>query len=194
MGAVAAAIDRRTSPAVDDLRMLVVAGGPRWCAAIDLSTGAVHLARWSTPGPALAPFTVVTAEPAADQSDADPCRREDLVLAGPPVPAGRVSRRRAERWLRPLLHPEGQELLGSAAPDVAYWTLSADRPSVALVAPRPAPVVLGDRCHFRWGHARQTLPVLPAARRWSPPRPRRVLVALSGPRDGRCHKVVAALL
>ena len=191
---MAAAIVRRTSPASGIVQLLVVAGGPRWCAAIDLSSGALRLARWPRAGQPLAPYTLVRAEVAADQSAADPTRPEDVVLAAAPTPAGRVRRRRADRWLRPLLHPEGQDLLGSAGPDVPYWTVTPERPSVAVVAlPRP-PELIGDRCRFSWQRARYDLPVLPSARQWCPPRPRRVLVTLSGPRDGRCYKVVAALL
>lgn len=191
---MAAAIVRRTSLAGGVVQLLVVAGGPRWCAAIDLSSGALRLARWPETGPALAPFTLVRAVVAADQGGADPTRQEDVVLTGRPTPSGRVRRRQAERWLRPLLHPEGQDLLGTAGTDVPYWSVTPDRPSVAVVAPPSPPVLLGDRCHFRWGHAEQVLPALPSARQSCPPRPRRVLVALSGPREGRCYKVVAALL
>ncbi len=191
---MAAAIVRRTSLASGDVPVLVVAAGPRWCAAIDLNSGALRLARWPEPGPVLAPYTLARVEVAHDQGGADPTRPEDVVLTAAPAPTGRVGRRRAERWLRPLLHPEGQDLLGSAGPDVAYWTVTADRPSVAVVSPSSPPVLLGDRCHFRWGSAVQVLPALDGARRWCPAHPRRVLVALSGPRDGRCYKVVAALL
>lgn len=191
---MAAAIVRRTSLAGADVQFLVVAGGPRWCAAIDLSTGALRLARWDEPGPALPQFSLAAAALDPDQGDADPTRPEDVLLTGPPRPVGRARRRRAERWLRPLLHPEGQDLLGSAGPDVPYWTLTPDRPSLAVVSPKSPPVLLGDRCHFRWGSAEQVLPALPSARRSCPPRPRRILVTLSSPRHGRCYKVVAALL
>jgi len=191
---VAAAIVRPTSPASAVVPVLVVAGGRRWCAAIDLTSGALRLARWSAPAEPLTPYTLARAEVAADQGAADPTRPEDVVLTGPPAATGRTRRRRAERWLRPLLHPEGQDLLGSVGPDVPYWTVTADRPSVALVAPAGAPELVGDRCRFWWQRSHYALPVLPGARRWCPARPRRVLVTLSGPRDGRCYKLVATLL
>ncbi|MGH9154612.1 MAG: hypothetical protein ACRD1K_01880 [Acidimicrobiales bacterium] len=191
---MAAAIVRPTSLAGGVVQFLVVAGGPRWCAAIDLSSGALRLARWPDAGPAFPPYTLARAEVAADQRQADPARPEDVVLTARPAASGKLRRRRAERWLRPLLHPEGQDLLGSTGADVAYWTVTADRPSVAVVAPARPPVLLGNRCSFSWQHVSYALPVLVGARQWCPPRPRRLLVVLSGPRDGRCYKVVAALL
>lgn len=191
---VAVAIARRTSLASADARLLVVAGGQRWCAAIDLESGALVTARWSGAVPALETFAVADVRVAPDQSGADPTRPEELVLAAPPTPVGVMGKRGADRWLRPLLHPESEHLLGSAGPTVPYWTLTGEHPSVAIVRPASPPVILASRCRFRWRHVDHVLPVLATAMGTCPSRPRRVLVALTPPRHGRCYKVVAALL
>lgn len=191
---------RRTSLVGADVQLLVLAAGRQWCAAIDLSSGGLVSAEWATSAPAVLPrFTIVSARPAPDSEGPegardDPMRPEAVALAGPPQPAGRMSRRRSERWLRPLLHPAGEPLLGFAGPAVPYWTLTGDRASVAVVAPPDRPVVAGGECRFRWRNAPHVLPVLPTALADCPSRPRRLLVALSPPRAGHCYKVVAGLL
>lgn len=174
--------------------MLLLASGQRWCAAIHLDTGGLFSARWAEPASGLAPLVVARARVAGDQGDTDPVRPEEVVLEGPPVPVGQASRRRAEKLLRPVLHPAGEHLLGFAGPAVPYWTLDGTRPSVAVVAPSPAPVLVGGRCRFRWRHVPHTLPVLPQALDTRPRHTRRLVVALSAPREGYCYKVVAALL
>lgn len=184
-----------TSLAGAEAQLLVLAGGQRWCAAIHLGTGALVSARWDHPvASTLAPLTMARARVADDQGDVDPVRPEELVLDAPPRPVGRVARRRAERWLRPLLHPSGEHLLGFPGPAVPYWALTGTRPSLAVVAPAAPPVVAGGQCRFRWRNLAHTLPVLPQALDARPQRPRRLVVALSAPRAGHCYKVVAALL
>lgn len=192
---MAVTIAGRTSLAGAELRLLVLAGGLRWCAAIDLATGALVGARWSEPSPGpLAAFTVVRAKLSDDQGDADPVRPEEVGLDAAPRPVGRASRRRAERWLRPVLHPYGEHLLGFPGPAAPYWTLTGSRPSLAVVDPRDPPVVDGGQCRFRWRNAAHVLPVLPSAAETCPERPRRLVVTLSSPRQGHCYKLVAALL
>lgn len=190
---------RRTSLVGADVQLLVLAAGRQWCAAIDLSSGGLVSAEWATPAAApLHRLTIVSARPAADsglrEADGDPMRPEAMALAGPPRTVGRMGRRRAERWLRPLLHPAGEPLLGFAGPAVPYWTLTGDRASVAVVEPRDRPVLSGGECRFRWRNTTNVLPVLPTALADCPPRPRRLLVALSPPRAGHCYKVIAGLL
>jgi hypothetical protein len=177
-----------------ELDLLVLAGGPRGCAAVDLATGALVHAHWPHGGRPLAPFAVVRGHLADEREEPDPVRPETLALRGSPRPVGNMARRRAERWLRPLLHPRSEHLLGFAGSATPYWTLSGDRPSVALVSPDSAPILVGDRCRFRWRHVVHTLPVLPTALSSAPPRPRRLLVSLSAPLRGHCYKVVAGLL
>lgn len=194
MDAVVLAVARRTSLPGAEVQLLVVACGRRWCAAVDLDSGALLSVRWAGDPRSLAPLVLARGRVADDQGIADPMRPEDVVLREAPRPTGRMGRRRSERWLRPLLHPEGEHLLGFAGPAIPYWTLTGDRPSVAVVAPSSRPVVLGGTCRFYWRNAVHLLPVMPGALDSSPARPRRFLIALSAPRDGHCYKVVASLL
>ena len=195
MVAMAVTVAGHTSLAGAEVQLLVLGGGRRWCAAIHLGTGALVSARWSEPSdPPLAPFTLARGLMAPDQGGADPIRPEDVALAVPPEPVGRTSRRRAERWLRPVLHPDREHLLGFPGPAVPYWTLSGARPSLAVVAPLGEVRVARGQCRFRWRNVEHALPVLPQALDTVPHRPRRLVVTLSPPRDGHCYKLVAALL
>ena len=194
MEAVAVTIAGRTSLAGAEVELLLLAGGQRWCAAMHLASGALVGARWEEPVAGLAPFVVARARVAGDQSDADPARPEEVALDAPPRPVGSASRRRAERLLRNVLHPTSEHLLGVAGPSVPYWTLDGSRPSIAVVAPSPPPVVSGGKCRFRWRNLNHALPVLPQALDELPAHPRRLLITLSAPRQGYCYKVVAALL
>ena len=191
---MAVTIARRTSLAGAEVQLLVLAGGRRWCAAIHLETGALVSARWDEPTAGLAPLALAQAQVADDQGDADPVRPEEVTLDTAPTEVGRASRRRAERWLRPVLHPSSEHLLGFAGPAVPYWTLTGDRPSLAVVAPAEPPVVGGGQCRFRWRNMVHALPLLPRALDACPTHPRRLVVTLSAPRAGHCYKVVAALL
>ena len=195
MVAVAVTVAGRTSLVSAEVQLLVLAGGSRWCAAIHLGTGALVSARWDEPAAAsLAPLTVARARVAGDQGHADPMRPEEIALETPPDPVGRTSRRRAERWLRPLLHPAGEHLLGFPGSTAPYWTLTGTRPSLAVVAPSPPVRLAGGGCRFRWRNVTYTLPVLPHALDGAPHHPRRLVVTLSAPHEGQCYKVVAALL
>ena len=196
-------------------QLLVLATGPGGGAAVDLDTGALARTYWADP-PArpLRPFDVIEVRLARD--DSLPFAN-DTFVASQPRTVGRMRGRRAERLLKPLVHPESQPLLGGVAPHVAYWTLRDDQPSLALVVPTEGPVVERDprlrlRCRFRWRRLDHDLPLddpvvderlshptvnelrggtLARALGW---RPHRLLVALTPPRDGQCAKVVAAML
>ena len=194
MGPVAVTIAGRTSLAGEEVDLLLLAGGQRWCAAIHLETGALVSARWEEPAEGLSPLLVARARIADDQDDTDLVRPEEVVLAGPPRPTGRAARRQVEKLLRPVLHPAGEHLLGFPGPAAPYWTLSGTRPSVAVIAPPAPPVLAGGQCRFRWRNVNHVLPLLPYAVRTRPRRPRRLVVTLSTPRAGHCYKVVAALL
>lgn len=191
---MAATTERRTSLAGGDVEFLVLAGGRRWCAAIDLSNGALRTVEWDDDVEPPRALAVVRGRVRAPDEPPDPARPEAMALAGAPALAGRMPRRRAERWLRPLLHPDSEHLLGFPGPATPYWTLNGERASVALVAPPTPPVVAGGHCRFRWRNVVHALPVLPSALARRPRRPRRLVVALSPPRDGQCYKVVAGLL
>jgi hypothetical protein len=99
---------------------------------------------------------------------------------------------------------------------VPYWTLTGDRPSLALVEPTEGPLVLagagGYECRFGWHGTVHQFPLGDRSlahelyrlrRRRSSPReltrimgyrPGRLLVVVAGPTDGYCTKQVAALL
>ena len=176
------------------MQLLVLASGRQWCAAIDLATGGLVSAHWAGPRAPLEQLTVAGGSLAGGPEVPDPMRPEAITLAAAPEPAGRMSRRRAERLMRPLLHPETEHVLGFAGPAIPYWTLAGDRASVAVLGPRDRPVVVAGECRFRWRNAVHRLPVLPTALAACPLRPRRLVVTLSPPRAGHCYKVVAALL
>jgi hypothetical protein len=192
------------------LNLLVLATDDHQCAGVDVASGTLVRA-WS-PEPnqgRVDPYDVVEVTLAED-ADAlpDPAEPEGVVLAGPPQPVSRMSRRRCERLLRPLLHPHGQPLLGLAAPVVQFWERRSDHPSIALVEPEGGIVLMRDKpylaCRFGWqGHERE-LPCLD--RRLAAGMDRsgrshlvaskgdRLLVSFTPPIDGRCHKVVQAVL
>lgn len=194
MAVVAVTIAGRTSLAGGEIDLLLLAGGQRWCAAMCLNTGALVSAVWDEPIAGLRPFVVAKARVADDQSDADPVRPEEVALIRPPRLIGRTNGHRAERMLRPLLHPPSEHILGIVGSAAQYWTLDGSHPSVALVAPSQAPVIAGSHCRFRWRHLDHRLPLLPQAREAVPRHPRTMVVTLSAPRQGYCYKVVAALL
>jgi len=120
-----------------------------------------------------------------------------VVLTGPPRPLGRLTLRQADRWLRPLLHPERSHLLGFAGPSISFWELDGSRPSVAVAATR-AVVGRGDdglvRCRFLWRTLVHDLPVAAPRGAPLPTEAERVVIALTAPVDGHCYKVVSGLL
>jgi len=143
-------------------------------------------------------------------------RPEAVPLAHAPERMGSMRPRRAERYLQALRHPASGPLLGFAGVTVPYWTLSGDRPSLALVDPSEGPLILvgpgGYECRFGWQGMVHQLPLgdrrlagelVRLRRRRSSPReltrilgyrPGRLLLVVAGPNDGHCTKQVAALL
>ncbi len=157
----------------------------------------------------LRPYDVVAVTLAENLDDVpDPHQPEAVRLSGPPEPMRQLRGRRVERMLRRLLHPPGQPLLGVASSAVPFWERRGDHPSMAVVAP-PGPITLWrDKpylaCRFFWqGHERE-LPCLDrfmavlmdrtGRMRVTADKGDRLLVALTPPIEGRCHKVVEALL
>ena len=199
-----------------ELRLLVLAAEPRGCVGVDIDSGAFVFASHAPTAPLPAPFEVISAEIAGAADPPDPARPEALELAGVPQRVGRLSVRRAERLLAPLEHPPRLPLLGLGANAVPYWTLTGEGPSLALVGLRQNPRLrwgpAGLECHFVWQGAMHELPVVnrtllahveasglfPASRgdveRLIGYRPRRLLVMLTAPQDGYCHKAVGAIL
>jgi len=192
------------------LELLVLAADGGQCAGVDLESGALVRAWSSHPGPPrLKAYDVVTVT-IADDLDAvpDPSEPEAVVLAGPPEPVRRITGRRAERLLRPLLHPSRRPLLGTHAPAVPFWERRADHPSIALVEPE-GPIVLHREstflaCRFGWLGTGRELPCLDRRLATAMDRTGRIrvlaskgarlVVALTPPIDGHCHKVVEAVL
>ena len=196
-----------------ELRMVVLAAESRGCVGVDIDCGAFVYATHPSALEIASPFDVISAEIAGAADPPDPARPEALGLATAPRRLGRLSLRRAERLLAPLKHPPRLPLLGLGANAVPYWTLTGEGPSLALVEIRQNPRLrwteAGLECHFEWQGAAHELPVVnrTLAARVDVPwasrreverllgyRPRRLLVMLTAPQDGYCHKAVGAIL
>lgn len=193
---------RRSSEPGTTLQLLVLAATGDGCIGVDMASGALVRAAFPDLDGDDALLDVgcfdIVAAPIAppDDDDLEPTLPEAVELGAMPTRVGRISRRKAEKLLRPLIHPLSEHLLGIPGPTVPFWELRGNRPSVALVQPEQPPAVVrraagaGLRCRFLWRGAGQELPLV------APPvtPARRLLVALTPPVDGRCHKVVAGLL
>ena len=192
------------------LELLVVAAADQHCAGVDLATGAL-VRTWSPARPEnrIRPYDVVqvTCDGDADTVP-DPAQPEAIGLADVPSVVDRITGRRCERLIRPLLHPDNQPLLGVTPTAIPFWQRSANHPSIAVVEPKGRIVMARDGaylgCRFEWqGHERE-LPCLDRAlaghmdrhgrTRLTAGKGDRVVVALTAPIDGRCHKVVETLL
>jgi hypothetical protein len=217
--AIGEALPRRADTPGAQLDILLLAADADQIAGVDLASGAMVRA-WTPSSPTrrvaprggegrLQPYDVVSGLLAPDDDWVpDPSQPEAVVLASVPERVGRLTGRRAERYLKPLVHPGGQPLLGSHGPTVPFWERRADHPSIALVVPETQAVVYrrGDRlaCRFRWRDRPIDMPCLDpwvtemmqrsgrarVSSRWG----ERLVVALTPPIDGHCHKVVATVL
>ena len=196
-----------------ELRMLVLAAESRGCVGVDIDSGALVWAVHPPEGHPCAPLDVVWAEIAGAVDPPDPARPEALELATAPERMGRMPVRRAERLLAPLNHPPRLPLLRLGANAVPYLTLTGEAPSLAVVELRQNPRLrwgpAGLVCHFVWQGVAHDLPVVNRALEaqvdvpWASRsdverllgyRPRRLLVMLTAPQDGYCHKAVGAIL
>jgi hypothetical protein len=192
------------------LQLLVVCADDHQCAGVDLSSGTLVRA-WSMGRSVepIHPYDVVEVVLDADPDAVpDPAQPEGLALAGPPQRVSRMSGRRCERLLRPLLHPKGQPLLGTSATAVPFWERNSDYPSIAVVEPEGAVTMWRQgsylACHFGWQEHERELPCLDrrvaammdrsGRTRMTVSRGDRLVVALTPPIEGRCHKVVQAVL
>jgi hypothetical protein len=192
----------------DELELLVLAAHREHCAGVDRATGVLVRAWFGAPPAArLRPYDVARVTVAGGDVP-DPSEPEALVIMGAPVVVGRLTGRRAERLLRPLLHPTGAPLLGCHAPALPLWARPADQPSVALVQPQ-GPVLLRREpaylaCRFAWSGTVRELPCLDRRAAGEMDRMSlhqrvvdkgtRLVVAFTPPIDGHCHKVVEAIL
>jgi hypothetical protein len=197
-------------PAGATLQLLVVAAGDLHCAGIDLDTGAL-VRTWSpeVPEGRIRPYDVVEATCDGD-ADAipDPAQPEGIALAAPPVVVDRITGKACERLIRPLLHPYNQPLLGINASAIPFWQRSADHPSIAVVEPKGRVLMVREGpylgCRFEWQDHERELPCLDRAlaghmdrhgrTRLTAGKGDRLVVSLTAPIDGRCHKVVETLL
>lgn len=191
------------------LQLLVLAADGGQCAGVDVASGAMVRAWSATRVPALAPYDLVDVV-VADDDDAvpDPCQPEAIAAATAPEPAGRMGRRQVERLLRPLLHPADAPLLGLHGPAVPFWERRPDSPSIAVVDPKGPVLLRRDggylACRFVWQGVERELACLDRRQaaqldrvgmtRAEAPRGTRLVVALTPPIDGHCHKVVEAVL
>lgn len=192
------------------LQLLVVAADGFHCAGVDLASGAL-VRSWSPVAAEtrIRPYDVVEVTLDGDSDTVpDPAQPEALALTEAPRIIDRITGRRCERLLRPLLHPQNQPLLGILATAIPFWERRGDHPSIAVVEPdgkisfhRQGPYLA---CRFDWqGHQRE-LPCLDRAVAGHMDRHGRavltaakgdrLVVALTAPIDGRCHKVVETLL
>lgn len=181
-----------------ELSLLVLSLSTMGLAAVDLASGAVVRTGAAQLGDLdLHPYDVISARLADDPEPLDPTQPEAVSLAEPPTPVRRLAPRRADRWLRPILHPERSHLLGFAGPSIPFWELDGRRPSVALLD-APAKVALGDdgllRCRFLWLSLVHELPVAAVRGTSFPNGATRVVVALTPPVEGHCYKVVTGVL
>lgn len=192
------------------LELLVLAADEQHCAGVDLSTGAL-VRTWSPAPPEarIRPYDVVHVTCGGDAEIVpDPAQPEAIGLAEAPAVVDRITGRRCERLIRPLLHPQNQPLLGVTATAIPFWQRSADHPSIAVVEPKGRILMVREGaylgCRFDWqGHERE-LPCVDRAlaghmdrhgrTRLSAGKGDRLVVALTAPIDGRCHKVVETLL
>jgi hypothetical protein len=189
---------RRSGEDGAELSLLVLSVSALGLAAVDLASGAVVRTGGDLlDGVHLRPYDVVGACLDAEGEPVDPTQPEAVALARPPRPLHRLTPRRADRWLRPLLHPERAHLLGFAGPSIPFWELDGSRPSVALAA-APASLRMGDdgllRCRFLWRTLVHDLPVAASRTTSLPNEAARVVVALTPPVAGHCYKVVTGLL
>lgn len=192
------------------LTLLVLAANGVRCSGVDLGSG-VLVRTWAPAAPEtrLRAYDLAEVVVAADPEEVpDPAAPEALVLAEAPVAVGRMAGRRVERLLRPLLHPSDEALLSSHGPAIAFWERRADHPSIALAEPA-GPILLRREgnflgCRFEWQAKARELPCLDRrlaavmdrdGRRVMEVEGRsRILVSLTPPIDGHCHKVVEAVL
>ena len=189
---------RRSGDEGTTVSLLVLSVSALGLAAVDLASGAVVRTDGGLlSGLELRPYDVISAPLAARPEPLDPTQPEAMALAEPPRTLHRLTPRRADRWLRPLLHPEWAHLLGFAGPSIPFWELDGSRPSVALVASR-AKVGRGDddllRCRFVWRTLVHDLPEAAGRSAVFPNEAARVIVALTAPAEGHCYKVVTGLL
>jgi len=202
------------------LLVLVLASTHQDTTAVDLASGAIVRLRVPWPEqhePDLAAFDIVEATLADDPERDDLAQPEATTVADLPRHVGTLRGRRVRRHLQRLAAPPDGPLLGFAGPSAPYWEFRGNRPSTALITPSRGPQLIRRPDHstwvrFGWNRDDVWLPMtdrnaaraLDAARRDRLSgkelttalgfRPYYLLVSLTGPQDGYCSKVCAAVL
>jgi hypothetical protein len=200
---------RQTKPG-GELQLMVLATDRHSCIGVDLRSRALVRAWSAVPIDArLRPYDVVGGRLDSDPDVMpDPTEPEAMVVAEGLECTGRLRGRRAERYLRPLLHPPAEPLLGLTGVEVLFWERSIDQPSVAVVKPETSTTILSHRhwmvARFGWRGSRVELPLVDrwiadslartGQSRMVAGHGERLVVAFTPPISGRCHKVVAAVL
>jgi hypothetical protein len=212
---MATVLRQRVAEAGAQLELLVLASEANGSIGVDLASGAFVRARHPMiAGRALRAFSIASGELApGDMFDA--AQPELAELTGPLRPTARLHPRKADRWLRPLLHPPRPPLLGLTGNAIPFWTLEGDRPSVSLVEPDEIGIARapgGYVCRFIWQHTfhelflrdRRLLAALESAhvqrcgerevQRLLGHGVDRLLIALTAPIQGYCYKAVMGVL
>jgi hypothetical protein len=215
MAAMAVAVTCRVSTVGARLDALVLGRIGNEVIGVDLASGAfVRIA--GEIDDAVKSYDVVRAEVGGAETMCSPYAPEAVDAAGTVGVVGHMGGRRVERMLRTLTDPVSGQLLGFAGPGRPWWTLEADRPSVALLTPSVGPLITGDgvdfRCRFAWNGRVHELPLLDVSitkalgnhgtwqagpddiGRMLGRKANRLVVVLGPPSQGHCYKVVAGIL
>lgn len=203
------------------MHVLVLAPSPHHTVGVDLASGA--FVRMDHPAPAgialqTAPrwFDVAVGRVGErDSRDGLVSHRESVTLDRPLNKVGRMSERKADRFLRALHHIPGSSILGSEGPALPMWAIGTT-PGVAIVRPEGRLFLdvneSGVWAIFGW--KRHTHRVRIEDRRvlarldWFPSNPvladnlgptlgfvpKRLLVCYGEPVNGYCYKTAVSLL
>lgn len=166
--------------------------------------------------PVLRPYCSAKAVIGIDDAPPDPSRPEAVPFAGPPEPGRPLPHRKLRGYLEAMIAPTRMPLLGFLGPSIRFWQMSGTHPSLSLIRPTQGPQLLIDhgevKARFEWDGLQHCLEVsnqllCSAALAAGAPRlsgdalaavlgyrPRYMLIALTRPRDGYCHKTVGAIL
>jgi hypothetical protein len=201
--------------ATEEMELLVLASGRRSTVGVDLASGTLLRTHHPVVTERIEQFSVVSAT-VSNWQQSRPEQPEALDFLYAPTLTGRLVGWKADRLVRPLIHPTGRYLLGSQGPSVPCWMLDSDRPSVSVVEPEtPLTIVVserGVRARFGWNRHWVEAPVEDAQvlsrLDWLPDsplsgrplitalgfRPDRMVMAWSRPKSGHCYRVIAGLL
>jgi hypothetical protein len=219
---IAPGVTWRTDTVGDQIELVVLASTRGSIVGIDTASGALLRATYDSfdvegePRRRPRTFDIARGIVAPDDSPPDESHPEAVMFATPVEVVGTCSSWRAERLMRALEHPDHGPLLGLYGPSVPFYELQGDRPSMTLVKTGDnLEVRMRDRalyCRFRWQHLIIELPFLHASLRhamatngWGRRdaaqlqsilgfRTDRLVIGLSAPHNGFCHKVVASLI